>query len=210
MHSRWIVCLLVAGCATAYGDSLFSKTSAERGNLISNKRPQYEEGDLIVVTVRETLNAETSADTNTRKQAEVSNEADAGDNGFLINPKPDGLGLLDEGKLPNWQIEADNEHRTTGETVRTNRLTTTISCTVTKVNDNGTLDIQGEKRVTVNSEDTTMFLTGTIRALDVTAANTIDSTKVANAKIDLKGKGPLWNNQRRGWITKLLDWFAPY
>jgi hypothetical protein len=33
---------------------------------------------------------------------------------------------------------------------------------------------------------------------------------VANVTIELKGKGPLWNNSRRGIITKILDWFSPF
>jgi len=61
-----------------------------------------------------------------------------------------------------------------------------------------------------NREDTEFFVTGTVRARDVTSQNTVESTQLANAKVQIKGKGPLWNNQRRGWFTKILDWFSPF
>ncbi|HEO70398.1 MAG TPA: flagellar basal body L-ring protein FlgH, partial [Candidatus Hydrogenedentes bacterium] len=45
---------------------------------------------------------------------------------------------------------------------------------------------------------------------DISPAHTIESARLADAQILLRGKGPLWNNQRRGLITRFLDWFSPY
>jgi flagellar L-ring protein precursor FlgH len=81
---------------------------------------------------------------------------------------------------------------------------------VKKVYDDGNIDIEGEKRVTVNREDSNLFVKGTVRSRDVSPGNTVLSTQVANVTIELKGKGPLWNNSRRGLITKVLDWFSPF
>ena len=66
------------------------------------------------------------------------------------------------------------------------------------------------RRLPVNREDTTMKVTGMCRAEDVSPANTIGSNLITDASIELAGKGPLWNNQRRGIITKILDWFSPF
>jgi flagellar L-ring protein precursor FlgH len=81
---------------------------------------------------------------------------------------------------------------------------------VTRVMPNGNVELQGEKRVTVNRDDSLIKLTGMARTRDVTAQNTIDSNQLANAQIELKGQGPLWNNQRRGLLTRFLDWFSPF
>jgi flagellar L-ring protein precursor FlgH len=194
----------------AAADSLFSSAVEERGNLISNQKLDFKPGDIITVLVQETIDATTESNTNTKKEADVESEADAADNTFLTNPRPDGLGLLEPERLPNWAIEAENEHRTTGRTKRTNRLSTTVSCIITKVHDNGNLDIEGEKMVAVNREDSRLVVRGTVRGRDVTPANTVSSLQLANALIELRGRGPLWNNQRRGLITKILDWFSPF
>jgi flagellar L-ring protein precursor FlgH len=85
-----------------------------------------------------------------------------------------------------------------------------MSCIVTKVLPNGLLAIEGEKNVSVNREDSRMYLSGLVRSRDITPGNTINSHQIANARIELKGRGPLWNNQRRGILTKVLDWFSPF
>lgn len=203
-----MVALAVAWSAPA--DSLFSKEVAKRGPAVSNKHTRFTEGDIIIVLVRENIDATTQADTNTKKESEIVAEAPIGGNAFLVAPKPDGLGLVKPERLPVWDINIENEHKGQGDTSRTNKLTTTISCTVTKVHDNGNLEILGNKRVTVNREDSTVLVTGIVRARDVSPENTVPSDRVANAVVELKGKGPLWNNQRRGLLTKILDWFSPF
>jgi len=62
----------------------------------------------------------------------------------------------------------------------------------------------------VNREDSYLRVSGVVRAEDISPDNTVPSTLLADATVDLDGKGPLWNNQRRGLITRFLDWFAPY
>jgi flagellar L-ring protein precursor FlgH len=76
--------------------------------------------------------------------------------------------------------------------------------------DNGNLMIEGNRTVGINREDSRLFVSGVVRPRDISPANTIRSDRIANAEIQLKGKGPLWNNQRRGIITRLLDWVSPY
>ena len=208
---KWVfVIALIAIAATAGADSLFTKARADQGGMISDRNPQLEPGDIITVRVEEDIEAETTADTNTRKQAEVSSEADAGDNTFLIAPEPDGHGITTAEKLPNWGIEADNETKTRGSTKRDNELTLTVACVVVEVMKNGNLVIEGSKDVAVNREISRIYVKGIVRSRDISYDNTVSSLKLANATVELKGQGPLWNNQRRGFFTRLLDWVAPY
>ncbi|MBN2307533.1 MAG: flagellar basal body L-ring protein FlgH [Candidatus Hydrogenedentes bacterium] len=210
MRTALIAALSIGLAGLAQADSLFSPDAETRGSLVSNRHVEFHEGDIITVLVAETIDASTESNTNTKKKSEIESEALAGANTFLTNPKPNGLGLIKEELLPNWAIDMENEHRTTGTTDRSNRLTTTVSCTVTRVHDNGNIEIEGQKRVSVNREDSTVYVKGTVRGRDVSAANMISSTQIADAVIELRGRGPLWNNQRRGLITKLLDWFSPF
>ena len=204
------VALVAMVCAPAWGDSLFNREVAKRGSLVSNRRAQYEVGDIITVMVRETVDASTKADTKTKKESEISAEANAAENNFLVAPRPTGLSITTADRLPNWGIEAENEHKSKGDTRRTNRLVMTVSCTVTRVYDNGNIDIEGEKKITVNREESHLYVKGTVRSNDVTISNTVNSNQIANATIELKGRGPLWNNQRRGILTRVLDWFSPF
>ncbi|NUM53751.1 MAG: flagellar basal body L-ring protein FlgH [Candidatus Hydrogenedentes bacterium] len=200
----------VVFATTAFADSLFTQKVAEQGTLVSLKKKKFEPGDIITVMVREKIQASTNSNTNTKKESDVESEANENDNEFLVAEKPDGLGILDPEKLPNWAIGTKNEQRTTGQTQRQNQLVTTITCTVKEMYPNGTLLIEGEKVVSVNREDSRIYVRGIARARDVSPNNVIDSTQLADATIELKGRGPLWNNQRRGLLTRFLDWVAPY
>ena len=206
----WLVApgLLLAGAAQ--GDSLFSQRAVQDATAISDKLDRFEVGDIITVMVRETLDASTRADTNTKKESDVQATAAAAANPFLVGQKPDGNNILNPGELPNWDIQSENETKNQGDTRRRNTLTTSITCTVTEVFPNGNLKIAGEKVVTVNRDDSMVTISGIIRSKDITAQNTIMSTQVADASVKVKGKGPLWNNQRRGLVTRVLDWFSPF
>jgi flagellar L-ring protein precursor FlgH len=204
----WILALaMVAFAAMAQADSLFTEEVESKGTLVANKLKTFEVGEIITVLVREQLDASTNANTNTKKESEVAATTETADNKFLTSS--DGLNIA-PGTLPNWGIEAENELKTQGTTQRGNSLTTTIACVVMAVDEHGNVEIEGSKQVRVNREDSRLRVKGTIRARDVTPANTILSTQIANADVHLTGSGPLWNNQRRGIVTKILDWFSPF
>ncbi|MCC6794944.1 MAG: flagellar basal body L-ring protein FlgH [Candidatus Hydrogenedentes bacterium] len=207
---RIAIVLLLALSPSVFADSLFTQKVAEEGTLVSLEKKKFAPGDIITVMVKEKIQASTNSNTNTKKESDVESEANAGDNEFLTADKPDGLGLLNPEQLPNWAIGTKNEQRTTGQTQRQNQLVTTITCTVKQMFPNGTFLIEGEKNVSVNREDSRIYVKGIARARDVAPNNVIDSTQLADATIELKGRGPLWNNQRRGLLTKFLDWVSPY
>lgn len=206
-----LLAVVLLGCGTiAQADSLFNKRAAESGTLISAKKSRFEVGDIITVLVREKIDASTDSDLDTKKESTVEASAAVAANPFLVGKGSDGLGLIPAGALPNWNIDASNEHKSDGSTSRGNSFTMTISCTVTSVADNGTFTIEGEKNITVNREKSMLKVAGMVRSRDVGTDNTVLSNQIANASIELTGEGPLWNNQRRGFFTKLLDWFSPF
>ena len=210
MRTTAIFIMALALALNASADSLFSEQTEKEGTLISDKAATFKKGDIISVLVQETLSAQTQSNLQARKEADVSAEAGVDENSFLVGNKPTGMGIFNPGELPNWGIEVENETRARGQTDRRNTLTATVACTVVKVHENGNVELEGSKQVQVNRENTLLVLKGTIRARDVTPANTVISTQMANGTIVLRGQGPLWNNQRRGLFTKLLDWISPF
>lgn len=197
---------LTPGAACA--DSLFTQQASQEGTLIGDRNIRYEVGEIITVLVREEIQAETESDTDTRKEADVESEANKDDNTLVTSE--DGFDLMHPDKLPNWNVETENQHRTTGQTARDTLLETTVTCVVTQVFSNGNILIEGERLVAVNREDSTLVVRGVARSKDISPGNTIRSSQLANAEITLRGRGPLWNNQRRGLITKFLDWVSPF
>ncbi|MCH7960632.1 MAG: flagellar basal body L-ring protein FlgH [Candidatus Hydrogenedentes bacterium] len=202
------VALMQLVLAGAWGDSLFNKRAAANGTLVSDQKVRFEVGDIITVLVRENVDATTSASTETEKESQLRATAEAGENGFLVGGA--GFGLIPRELLPNWNINVQNEFEAEGTTRRSNQLSMDLSCIVKQVFANGNIFIEGSKEVTVNREDTLIVVSGIVRARDVTPANTVFSTQLADASVQLKGHGPLWNNQRRGFFAKLFDWISPF
>lgn len=200
--------MLAALAGAARADSLLRRNVTTRDSLVA-QRADFGHGDIITVLVRERLNSSVQAETNTRRESDVEAQAREGANTFLVTERPTGLGLAPE-SLPNWQIEAENQTRARGQTRRTSTLETTVPCTVVAVLENGNVVIEGSRTVSINREDNTLLVSGVIRPRDISPENTISSDRLANAQIRLKGRGPLWNNQRRGLITRMLDWISPF
>lgn len=205
------VTLCCSMAAPALADSLFTQQAASSGTLVAEKKTRFAAGDIVSVLVREKIDASTAADTNTKKESDVSTVANEAANKFLTTDGRDGgLNIMDTEELPNWGGQTENESKNRGQTTRESTLTTTVSCFVKQVFPNGTMLIEGERKVTINREDSTLFISGVVRSKDVTPDNTIPSTMIANAQIQLRGKGELWNNQRRGFLTKVVDWVNPF
>lgn len=204
----WMAVFLLVP-AVCGADSLF-QASTRKGNTLIAKHNRFEVGDVITVLVTEKIDSSTTSNTNTKKESGVQSEAPTDSSNSFLTGTTTGSGLVSAQALPNWDIQAKNETKATGQTKRATQLTTSISCLVTQVDDSGNLHIEGDKTVSMNREDSTIHVTGIVRARDVTPANTVQSAQVANAQIILKGKGPLWNSQRRGLITRFLDWFSPF
>ena len=66
--------------------------------------------------------------------------------------------------------------------------------------------IEGARLVKVNNETQNLVLTGIVRPDDVRSDNTVASENLANAEIKSEGIGLIVDRQRRGLLTRLLDW----
>ena len=80
---------------------------------------------------------------------------------------------------------------------------------VVEVLPSGILRIEGEKIVAVNNEDEVMVISGLVRPEDVTSANEVRSSKVANMRIDYFGQGTVGDAQNGGWFSRILRRFWP-
>jgi len=81
---------------------------------------------------------------------------------------------------------------------------------VTKVLPNGNLVIQGRQEVKTNQDLRELTVAGIVRPEDITSANTINHTQIAEARIDYGGRGDLAAVQKTPGGTALLQRFAPF
>lgn len=165
-------------------------------------------GDIITISIVEKHKGSKSADTSAEKDSTVSNSLGGTGVGYLGIP---GLRLGGEARRGfGIDASAKNKFGGKGATNREDTLTGTISAIVTEVLPNGDLRIEGRREVTVNSERQIMTIGGIVRRVDVNTKNTVQSSAIADAKIEYSGLGVVDDVQRPGWFVRILDWVYPF
>ena len=97
-----------------------------------------------------------------------------------------------------------------GTTDQSNALTGAVSVTVAAVYPNGTMLVQGQKRVTLNRGDEFIQIKGLVRTADIASDNTVLSTRVADAQIAYTGKGDVARASRQGWLSRFFSVISPF
>lgn len=98
-----------------------------------------------------------------------------------------------------------------GTTSRQTTLTTTITARVSDVLPNGYLVIEGHRSVMVNSENQIVTLRGVIRPADLSNANTVASSSVAQMELKIDGRGVVNDAIRRpNFLYRLLLGLLPF
>jgi flagellar L-ring protein precursor FlgH len=166
-------------------------------------------GDIITIKIAEKHKGSKSADTSAERDSTISNSLTGSSGvGYIGIP---GLRLGAEATRGlSIDASAKNKFGGKGATNREDTLTGTISAIVTQVMPNGDLRIEGRREVTVNSERQIMVIGGVVRRVDVDTKNTVQSTAIADAKIEYSGLGVVDDVQRPGWLVRILDWIYPF
>ncbi|ETX10423.1 flagellar L-ring protein FlgH [Marinomonas ushuaiensis DSM 15871] len=86
-----------------------------------------------------------------------------------------------------------------------NSLNGTISVTVFKAYPNGLLAVRGEKWLRLNQGDEYIRFSGIVRKQDISPDNTVESERVADARITYSGTGDVAAGSEQGWVSRLLN-----
>jgi flagellar L-ring protein precursor FlgH len=97
-----------------------------------------------------------------------------------------------------------------GTADQANSLSGQVSVTVAAVYPNGTMLVQGQKRVTLNRGDEYIRIKGLVRTADIAADNTVLSTRVADAQIAYTGRGDVARASRQGWLSRFFQVISPF
>jgi len=163
-------------------------------SLFSDTRA-FRVGDIVSVILIEANTGSKSSDTELDKSTSIS----------LPNPTLFGR-PFNENSRDNLAIEAEGSRTFSGDASsnQRNTLRGSIAVQVAQVLPNGNLYIQGEKWININQGDEYIRLRGIIRPEDLTPANTIPSTLVADARISFSGTGVGKEANTPGWLTRFF------
>jgi flagellar L-ring protein precursor FlgH len=160
-------------------------------------------GDLLTVTVNITDQANFANET----QRSRTVTEDSGITAFL------GSNLLTPPTaLPGRLLTADATSNSDGKgsIQRQETLQTNIAAVVTQLLPNGNLVVEGKQEVRVNFEMRELIVAGIVRPEDIQSDNTIDSSKIAQARIAYGGHGQISDIQQPRYGQQVMDVLLPF
>ncbi|GGK52323.1 flagellar basal body L-ring protein FlgH [Salinarimonas ramus] len=164
-------------------------------------------GDLVTVRVRITDRAQ--FDNQTRRSRSNSEDLGAGGMFGLESQLEQVLGDDVEADAL-VQASSDSSSQGAGSIRRSEQLTTNVAAVVTQVLPNGNMVIEGKQEVRVNFEVRELIVAGVVRPEDIESDNTIDSTKIAQARIAYGGRGQITDVQQPRYGQQVLDILLPF
>lgn len=188
---------------------LASAHQAATGSLFQkvSYRPAFEDpraravGDTITIQIVETVTA-------SQVSKSTANRTTSGAASVSAFP------LLSPIDLANLKAgigtSSANDFSGKGGTESANTFTGSITATVVDVLPNGHLLVTGEKQIGVNQNVDILRFSGTIDPRLVQPGNIVNSTQVANARIESKGRGAQAEAQTVGWLTRFFFSFLPF
>jgi flagellar L-ring protein precursor FlgH len=162
-------------------------------------------GDILTVTVNITDKAAIANET----QRSRKNEEDSGITDFAGSKLLSGSAAK---VLPGRILTADSTASSDGKgsVNRQEALQTNVAAVVTQVLPNGNLVVEGKQEIRVNFEIRELIVAGIVRPEDIQSDNTIDSSKIAEARIAYGGRGQITDIQQPRYGQQVLDVLLPF
>jgi flagellar L-ring protein precursor FlgH len=176
--------------------SLFQKASY---------RPAFEDprarvvGDQITINIVENVAA-------SQVSKSTANRTTSGSTSVSAFP------FLSPQDMPNFKTgtASANDFAGKGGTESANTFSGTITATVVDVLPNGHLMVAGDKQIGVNQNVDVMRFSGTIDPRLIQPGNLINSTQVANVRVESRGRGAQAEAQTVGWLTRFFFSLLPF
>src|SRR3954469_2827250 len=162
-------------------------------------------GDIMTVTVNITDKANFANET----QRSRTNKEDSGITDFVGSKT---LGVQAQKVLPGRILTADSTASSDGKgsVNRQEALQTNVAAVVTQLLPNGNLVVEGKQEIRVNFEIRELIVAGIVRPEDIQSDNTIDSSKIAQARIAYGGRGQITDVQQPRYGQQVLDVLLPF
>jgi flagellar L-ring protein precursor FlgH len=221
--ARCVMLLILAASAAsaARAGSLWREGVTDERGMFADKRAKRV-GDILTVVVNETVSMTNSVNTTTAKNSSTGLDGVVSNvvNQFLGNLPSSLLGKKAQTaaapasitipSLPSLPVSGTSSFTGGGTITNSQTITVRGAVQVVDVLPNGNLVIEGLREISFSKERQFMSLHGIVRPYDIQPDNTIDSTNIAGAQIQVVSEGTLTDAQKKGWLLRLNEKISPY
>ena len=168
-------------------------------------RPAFEDrrarlvGDSVTIQIVENVTASQKSSSTVDRTSNISGRVSA-----LPFAKPSFTGRLGIG------AESENNFEGKGGTESANTFQGSITALVIDVLPNGHLVVAGEKQIGVNQNVDVLRFSGTIDPRALQPNSIINSTQVANVRVESRGRGAQNEAQVMGWMGRFFNTITPF
>lgn len=173
---------------TASARSLWSGESGMSYNVFADRKARNV-GDILTIVISESTSLSASRSNSNSKSGSTNLSA--------------GVGIFDF--LRAASASGSDSFKADGSSTSKNTTSANVTVTVVDVQPNGNMTVEGTQSIWQNRNEHKITFRGVCRQDDVTANNTIVSTKIADATVKFDGKGPLNAKQRQGILTQVFN-----
>lgn len=166
--------------------------------LFEDRRARFM-GDTITVRIKENPSATKNASNNLSRSGSQSASVTA----FTGLPLKGLDGL-------NMDMGSKTESKGSGQAASRATFTGDLTVTVIDVLPNGNLLVSGEKQIAIGNEQEFIRISGVVNPSFVDFTNTVDSTKIADARIEYKSSGQIAEGQVMGWLARFFLSVLPF
>ncbi|WP_447527335.1 flagellar basal body L-ring protein FlgH [Vreelandella sp. TE19] len=165
--------------------------------LFEDRRPRAI-GDILTIVLNEQVSASQTSQSSANRSGSASLD---------LAQIPDIIDFLED---YGFDVASDNIFSGSGATQANNTMTGTITVSVLEVLNNGNLRVRGEKQIAINQGTEFIRFSGVVNPQTVTAANTVPSNQVADARIEYVGDGYINEAQHMGWLQRFFLNVSPF
>ena len=171
----------------------------DRGMFADRKAAHH--GDILTIVVSESVAAQNSQSTKSSRDSSIADAVSS-----FLYPSTG----LHKGALPSVSVAGKAAYDGGGDISNTQTLNSRAAVLITDALANGNLVIEGVRIVTFSGETQYVVLHGLVRPDDIGSDNTIQSSNIADARVEFVAEGALTDAQKRGWLTKLYEKLRPF
>ena len=174
---------------TAAAESLWKNTNGYATKAVFADHRASGVGDIVTIVISESTT--TSATRNSANEKSGSVKLGGG------------IGIFDF--LQAASASGSDKFTAKGSASATNRVAGNVTVTISEITPSGNFVLEGTQSIWQNRNEHKITFRGVCRPEDISASNTVLSTRVADATVRFDGKGPLNAKQRQGILTQIFN-----